>query len=261
MPLRAPSTRREKILLYGRFNSGKSRAWLSIADWREKTGAGFQMWVADTDDAWEAMRPSDGRWDEFVHVTHLDVDDYRPWIDWARKTKAECSRDDWVVVDLHKARDAAEEYFWVQQGEDLLADVYLRNQQAVESKGKEGELRGGAYGARWAVIRQYYNAFHSPVMNSGCHVLVLAHADEIREYHPAEIRNTYRVGWVPQGRADLANSFNTVLFAAQVADRWTLTTVRERGPIDESRVHLRGEQVDDFVLSYLIPVGGWKVAG
>jgi len=256
--LRAPGTRRERILLYGRFNSGKSRAWQAIADWRERTGATFQMFVADTDDAWEAQRPSDGRWDDFVHVQHLDVDDYRPWIDWARKTKAECGRDDWVVVDLHKARDAAEGYYWEQQEGDLLADVYYRNQQAVESKGKEGELRGGAYGSRWAVIRKYYQAFHQPVINSGSHLLCLAHASEVREYHKAEIRNQYKVGWLPEGREDLANSFNSVLFAAQIADGWTLTTVRERGPIDESRLYLKGEKVDDFVLSYLFPVGGWR---
>ena len=256
--LRPPNGRREKILLYGRFNSGKSRAWQSVADWRERTGATFDMWVADTDDCWDAQRPADGRWDQFVHVTRLDVDDYRPWIDWARGVKQQCSRDDWVVVDLHKARDAAEGYYWETQEGDLLADVYYRNQLNVESKGREGEARGGAYGSRFQVIKKYYDAFHSSVMGSGCHILCLAHADEVREYHKPEVRNQYRVGWKPEGREDLPNMFNTVLFASQVADSWVLTSVREKGPIDGSRELLKGSTVDDFVVTYLFGVAGWR---
>lgn len=257
MTLHAPHARRERILAYGRSNSGKSSMWLNLAQWREDTGAEWDIYVADTDAAWDAMRPEDGSYDPFVHVTQLDVEDYRPWVTWAQDTKKAVNPDDWVVVDVHRAWEASEIHYFGPL--DILAEMAEKHRQFTQGD-KAGESMGGAYGGRWAARRRWYNAFHVPVVTAPCNVLCVAHADEIREYHSAEVRAQYKVGWKPDGSDDLPNMFHTLLFCAEIPDGWVYTTVREKGPVgDGRRKMLKGAEVEGFVESYLMPVGGWRL--
>ena len=259
--LHAPHPRRERPLIYGRFNSGKSSCWLSVADWSERTDADITIHLGDTDHAWDAMRPIDGSLDRIVQVTDLDINDYRPWLDWTKKTRENVRPEDWVVVDMiDKAWTAAQGHYWAQMtGDDVLAEVYLRNQQALASKGREGEYMAGDHGANWGIINKFYNAFFQAVINMPCHVMCIAPATEVRENEKPEIRNQFKVGWKPVGQKDLPHGFHTVLFAAEATEgKWIYTTIRERGPIGQKRQMLKGEEVVGFVETYLFGVAGWR---
>jgi hypothetical protein len=264
MSLRPPSNRRERSIVYGRFDSGKSHAWLSIAEWIHNTGSTARMYVADTDNSWEAMRPSDGHLDEIIQVTDLDVTDYRPWLEWVAKTKTVINREDWVVVDMiDDTYGAAQTFYWDSMApDDLLADIYLRNQQNINSKGSEGESMAGAHGGNWGVIYKYYFAFITPIVNMKCNVLCCARAKEVSKEDKPEIVNSYPVGWRPAGPGafdkDLAHSFLTVIFAAKTPRGWIYTTIREKGPVGETRGLLKGEIVDDYVQTYLFGIAGWR---
>lgn len=257
MTLHAPTHRREKILAYGQFNSGKSSMTLSLAQWRADTGADWHIHLADTEGAWEAM--DNGLYGDFVHVTPLDVEDYAPWITWVRDTKKNAGPDDWVIVDVHRAWDASEVHYFGPL--NILAQIHEANQKSIETAGKEGKPMGGAYGSKWGVRRRWYEAFHLPLTSMPCHTIAMAHADELREYHNQDVRDTYKVGWKPEGPDDLPNLFHTVLFCAQAGGEWVYTTVREKGPVGRTRKLLKGAVVDregGFVQGYLLGVAGWR---
>jgi hypothetical protein len=61
---------------------------MSIAHWIRDTNSKAKVYVGDTDNSWEAMRPSDGSLDDIVLVTDLDVNDYRTWTQWAKKLRS-----------------------------------------------------------------------------------------------------------------------------------------------------------------------------
>lgn len=259
--LHAPSSRRERALIFGRSNAGKSSALLAIAQWRLDTAATFNIYLGDTDHAWDAMRRDE--YDPFVSVADLDINDYRPWLEWVKKVRENIGRDDWVCVDMiDKAWEAAQSHYWQQMSpDDVLADIYLRNQVEVNKgagKGNSDNMMAGSHGANWGIINKFYNAFYQSVINLPCHVLCIAPAAEVRDDEKPEVKNQFKVGWKPKGQKDLPHGFHTVIFAAETPSKWIYTTVRERGPIGSGRQMLLGEPVEDFVMSYLIPIAGWR---
>jgi hypothetical protein len=128
----------------------------------------------------------------------------------------------------------------------------------VWAEKSKGEI-SGAHGENWGIINKYYNAFFQTIINMPCHVLCVAPASELREDDKPETKAQFKVGWKPQGQKDLPHGFHTVLFAAETPQGWVYTTVRERGPIGrEGRKYLKGEKVEDFVMTYLVGVAGWK---
>lgn len=261
MPLKAPSSRRERILGYGRSGSGKSSMWLAIANWIEDTGSNAKIHLGDTDKAFDAVADYP-EITKTVEVTDLDVNAFDEWMTWAKLTKGIVTPDDWVVVDMiDKAWLGAQTHFWYQMsGGDPLADIYLKNQQAIESRGQEGEYMGGAHGANWGIINKYYGAFFQQVISMPCHVLCVAPAKEIRPDAKEEEKAQWKIGWAPQGQKDLAHGFHTVLFSAETPMGWIYTTIRERGPIGRpGRQYLKGAKVEDFVQSYLMGVAGWHL--
>jgi hypothetical protein len=259
--MKAPSGRRERVLLYGRSGSGKSSAWLSLASWAEDTDTALTIHLGDTDHAYDAVADIP-EISSHVSCTDLDVNEYPQWLEWAKETRVKVSRDDWVVVDMiDKAWLGAQTHFWYQMSNgDPLADVYLRNQKAIDSKGEDGEYMGGSHGANWGIINKYYGAFFQQVVSMPCHVMCIAPAAQIRDDSKPEEKNQWKIGWKPQGQKDLPHGFHTVLFAAETADRgWVYTSIRERGPIGRvGRRMLKGERVEDFVVTYLMGVAGWR---
>jgi hypothetical protein len=257
MPLHGPERRRERVLIYGRPGSGKSSAWTDLALWRERTKASWRIHLADTDHAWEAMDP-DGRFDDFLTVKDLSVNDFHTWPKWAKDTAAVVARDDWLVVDMiDKAWEGAQNFYWDQVGDGAsLADIFLRNQTDDKFH------MAGDHGANWGVINKYYASFYQTIVNANCNVMCIAPAKEVGDSEKAAVKAQYKVGWKAQGQKDLLHGFHTVLFAAEAGEgKWVYTTVKERNPPgQEGRKMLKGEKVNGFVTTYLVGVAGWRMA-
>lgn len=259
MPLHPPNSRKERLLVYGRSGAGKSSTWLSVANWALDTDADTVIHLGDTDHAWDAMRYEDI--EPYISVTDLDINEYPDWLTWTRTVREKVKPSDWVVVDMiDKAWTAAQTHFWYQMsGGDPLGEIYLRNQQAIVTKGEQGEYMGGAHGANWGVINKFYGAFFQAVIAMPCHVLCIAPAAEIRQDSPPAERDQWKIGWKPQGQKDLPHGFHTILFAAETPRNYIYSTVKERGPIGRpTRPLLKGEEVQDFVTTYLMKIGGWR---
>ena len=255
------SNRLERILSYGRSDSGKSSMWVSIASWLADTETGNRVWLGDTDNAWDAMG-----YDEIESVVKPSrVTDYISALRWAKSLRVD--RNDWVCLDLaDKAWPWAQEHYFSQYmpDDDLsLGDIYLRNQLAMERK-EGGEGMAGAHGGNWGVIYKYYHGLVNILLNQPCHVLFIAAARELRADTKAAIVAQYKnVGFYPAGppnENELAHSFHTVLYCAETPINWLYTTIKERGPINKpSRRMLKAEPVSDFVATYLFKVAEWQL--
>lgn len=266
--LSAPTDRRERILIYGESGSGKSSAWVSIADFVAKTRSPAVLHVLDTDHAWEAM--SDPSFKERVVAHNVDVGDFKTWTPLLRDIRKELKPDDWLIVDMiDKAWTGAQSWFWESvSGESDLGNVYLR------SRTDDNVDIGGAYGANWGDINRLYDSFMSMLISAPCHILAVTPADLIyvdkRSGLPANANDTdiIRFKYKPAGQKRLRHAFHTVLLAREICNikgdsEWNLTTVKERGPIGKGkRVELKGEPVTagmGFVGAYLVKIAGWKL--
>lgn len=260
-----PTNRRERLLIYGRSNSGKSSCWLSVASWIADTGSKERVYLGDTDNAWDAM--SYPEIEPVVSATHTT--NYIEGLKWAKSLREQVSRDDWAVFDLaDKAWPWSQEhYFSTVSGDDefLLGDVYLKNQLAI-NKEAGGESMGGSHGANWGIIYKYYHGFVNAVLNLPCHVMFVAAAKELRpDSRPTIVAQYKDLGFYPAGppnENELAHNFHSVIYCAETVRGWVYTSVKERGPINKpKRAMLKGKDVteSDFVQEYLIPIAGWRL--
>ncbi len=254
-----PNNRRERILLFGPWSSGKSSAWLNVAQWIKKTGGDSKLYVVDTDRAWEAMDP--GGLENVVFV--YDAQSFPEMKEAAREIHAKATRDDWFVFDVVDRlwAKAQEDYFENLTDGDF--DEFL-----TESR-KQGENIGGEWGANWGIINKKYNMVAEKLFGFRGHVLACTHETEVRQPKrdgtggdSERIRATYtRLGVRPAGQKDLGGIFHTVLYMQErkLGEEWVMTTAKDRGPVGESkREYLRGVGVGQFAMDYLMKVCGWR---
>jgi hypothetical protein len=266
MSLHPSSIRRERILLFGPSGAGKSSAWTSWADWHQKTGAKGLFYVMDTDRAWEAMRPVDGRLDHvIVHSPLTDWDDYKPAFNKALHL---ATKDDVLVVDMvDKAWSKAQTGFTEKAFGQDIDEFFIQLR-------KSNDRFGGDYGTNWQTVNAVYGQVMDVIQNKWPgHVVACAPSVELRQPDQKTgkggdssvvLREFGRIGRKPQGQKDLPHAFHTVLFMEESPSGWVINTAKERNPPglkegDEGyRRYLVGEKVSDFVRTYLFGVAGWK---
>lgn len=264
MPLHPPSSRRERILVFGEAGSGKSSTWVSIADWLERTRSKDKVYALDTDAAWEGMRPEDGSLDARVLVSNLDAQEFDPWRPEARRVRGLVSRDDWVVLDMAmKAWRAPQDAYWKAKQGESFADAFA----AAVIADDLGEL-SGHHGTNWGAINKLYADFMDVVLSMPCHVLCVTGTKQLqteREGKTVRVKAGDKewegIGKKPSGQGELSHAFHTIIYCQEkkLGETWTYTTVKERGPIGRpKREYLKGEHVQDFVTTYLIKVAKWR---
>lgn len=267
MSLHIDSPRRERILLYGQEGSGKSHAWVSVAEWIKKTKSSAKVHVIDTDAAWDALRPEDGRLDDVVVAYPItEWDDY----DVVKKIRENATPDDWYVLDVVTSlwTDAQEGFFQKAFGEEL--DAFFMAAQIA------GESPGGEWGSNWVQIRRMYQRVMGSLQRYPGNVIACAYAGEVKTpgkkrdgssmprtpFHDTpEIEEKYgRYGWKPLGgssKENIGHNFHTVVFMAETSKGWRMSVTKDRGDRDKVKGELQGVVVTDFVLSYLFKQG-WR---
>jgi ABC-type dipeptide/oligopeptide/nickel transport system ATPase component len=256
MGLHAPGPRRERILVFGESGSGKSSTWTSIAEWMVKTGSGDTMYVTDTDKAWEAMRPVDGRLDKTCSVDDArNYSQIKASLDRALKLG---STNDWLVVDMiDQLWVRSQRHYFDEAMESDLGDFFL------EAK-KGGPSVAGEYGTNWNVINKLYGDLTLRIYDFPGHVLCCTPAGDLRQPNrdgkggdDVKVRQMFnRVGMKPEGQKALPFLFHTIILTQEASTDWRLTTVKDR-----QRERVVGKVVTEgggFPMSYLIPTAGWK---
>jgi hypothetical protein len=252
-------------MVYGRSGSGKSSTWASLAQWIADTDTNSHVHLGDSDNAYSAI----GHPDIEPVVTASHITDYTSALQWARKTRDNVSRDDWVIADMiDKFWPWAQEYFFkLKYGDDdlMLGDVYLQNHIDMDKPvGERGTGMAGAHGSNWGDIYKFYHGLLNMVLNMPCHVLGVAACKEIRKDTQAAVIAQYKdVGFYPAGPSndnELAHNFHSVIYCAETPRDWRYTSIKEMGPINKpKRAMMKGVKVDDFVVTYLMKVGDWKI--
>src|SRR5215471_2041821 len=264
--LSAPSSRRERILVYGEANRGKSSAWVSLALWLKKTKSGAKVYLLDSDDAYEAMWCAE--LDGAVEVHPIDVNEMEKWPEVLAGIKLKAKADDWLVFDMiDKLWTGAQAYFWEQEGTGSLGAVYMRSMTDA------GFNIGGDWGKNWDAINKLKDDVMWVYLNTRCHKMACTTAGTV--YVDAKSGLATRADdekyvsfkLKPRRHPRIAHEFHTILLAREIPGKgdseWNLTTVKERGPIGMAkRTELRGEKVTaagGFVQAYLLKVAGWKL--
>ncbi len=259
MAIHPTQTRRERILCYGPPGSGKSKSWRDIADWIYKTKATAHVYACDSDNAWEAQCPSDDHLDGIVTVANMRTwDDYKGNLEeWGKKA----SREDWLVLDMghHMWSKTQEAFFDKAFGKDI--DEFF-----LEAR-KTGTNVGGEYGVNWNVINKMYGKLVDYLREWPGNLLVCCPAEDIHLPDPKgrggddpKVLSLFgKFGVKPTGQKNLPYEVHTVLLCQQSPDGWVMSTVKERTSPEQPREYLAGEKVTDFVSTYLIKVGQWRL--
>lgn len=260
--MKASTPRRERTLVYGRSNAGKSSTWLDVANWFATTETPNRIHLGCTDFAWQSMRHE--VIEPYVDCTDLDPLDFMGWVDWARRLRGEVDPDDWVVLDRTDILwEVAQETVERKRGHDLLADVKFENLRAIETRNAEGELMGGAHGSNWGLIKSYYSSVLQPFINVPCHVMAVCDAKEINKADDAYDLQVaqWKGNYKPAGEKNLPGLFRTWIFCQESPQGWRYTTKRDTVALGQPpRAQMQGQIVENgFVLDYLVPVCGWEL--
>jgi hypothetical protein len=237
---------KERILLAGDTNSGKSYAYMQIA--RRIQPQGKRMWIIDTDDT-APMFLAPGY--EFEDLYYENGGNVYPFYagDWPTIVKAanyiikHSENGDWVVIDLASTAYAlAQQYIAELKGLNLNDEVANRLGVLPGQK----KMGFGAFDAdTWALVTRTYEATMRPLVNSPkLNFIGLAHVTEMMTKAGRESREPIllfdQLGLKPTGVGKLVRMVNTcvVLWSVRPLDAnkesspkisRLMTVVKDRG--------------------------------
>ena len=230
-----PGSRRERILLFGGFGTGKSEAATRVLERALHPEA--RLWITDTERAYEALVDLD---DHRVEFTDLTLEDWPAYVENANRTAREGDVDDWWVVD-----SATNSWEVVQQ--------YALDQGWESDQG----------GVDWVRVNREHMRLYRAYLSFRGHLLLTGRSKELARPQKSgksmESRQTVETygafGVKPAGQKDLGHvpPHTVLLMGKTKAGEWTITTVKDR-----KRAELDREPVRDFVRDYLVRVAGWR---
>lgn len=292
MPLHPSFPARERILGMGVGGSGKTRAWLTIAKKAEMLKSPGTFYVLDTDDAVERMvsgvnfailanrvqymryepaaRPkTPGQWviddsrgvveDPRLVVCVLDSwtgdSTWPQYVDFSKQYAKMVLNDDWIVVDLYNPAWGEVHDFYVDNIHKT--DVLSFYIAARDKKG--GALDGDK---DWSIINRMYREFVGPLARLRCHLFITTSVKAIQsEGNRADAKDVrilfQSTGVKPEGQKMTHHLTHTIIMFKEFAPgvyHMNVVKDRERPKTAEAIVH------NDFVMDYLLPHAGWKLA-
>jgi hypothetical protein len=265
--LTPPGKAPERIGIGGRDGSGKTKAWMEIADLSVRTGSPAKFHVIDTDFAVMRSMEEYPRIEEVVELH--EVMEWPEYEEAADKILKETSRErgDWVVSDLHNKAWASVQDFFTEEvfGQDAGA-YFLEARKAFETQDRKGKS-GSSFTVfdgwvDWQVINRMYRTWAMKVLfKHRCHVFLATGAEKLQTEGKAadskEDRMLYGdLGIKLSGQKHTGHEMHTVLIATHLtAERWTMSTVKDRS----GRQYWQGEEIHKFGMDYLRKVAGWTL--
>ena len=218
---------REKILLAGDTNSGKSfayvqeaeRCFIKEADLEPEKRTKFYM--IDTDDT-APKYFAEGR--SYAHLYFENGGNVYPfyvdsWPTFARAANyitREAKRGDWIIVDLASSAYAmAQEFIANLKGLNLDDEVVKR--MSAWSPGARKQGFGAFDGDTWGLVSRTYEASMRPLVNNsrGAHFVGLAHVTDMQTEAKRETREPIllfdQLGMKPSGVGKLTKLVDTAI--------------------------------------------------
>jgi len=267
---------RERVLVMGPYDAGKSHQWLTMAKWLRPTGA--QFYCIDSDDAIEYMLKEKKQFQGLsakdggnVHV-HAAYE-YDEFIAAQKKIAPLVVPQDWVILDMMEMPwKKTSDYFVLKLHEETKAEYLLDARKKMlavgdkTSKGKEAQLLSTALQGRkdWPVINAFYDEFIMPIVYQWkCHVYATTRADEISKDDDPETISLFKgIGLKPAGQKALGHQFHSIFLFTHTRGTkqrpkgtWHITTVKERG----DRPYFFEETLTDLYMQYMVDRAGWDI--
>lgn len=249
--LGSPSMRRERILVYGPWGSGKTTGWLNIALWAQRTGSPSRFYALDSDNALEAML--DGpTYGPLTNVEHRAIWEWPEFVEATNRYATVMSPDDWLIVDFAThAWDAVQEWYVNQMFKSDMADYFLE----MRKLGKGDKALDGW--KDYSVINMHYKRWMNAILHTAPgHKYLTAQVDKIGDKDDQSTRAQYSaVGLKPKGQKALGHVPHTVLLAQSLRPGEVyMTTVKDR-----EREPFEGLRVTEFAIDYLVQRAGWTL--
>jgi len=235
---------RERILLYGGTGSGKSFAWLTLANHYKDN----QFYCIDTDEAIARMKRY-----EFKDCNNIHIYNCKNWKDCESNLysiQQVVKSTDWLIIDmLDTCWDYVQSYFVKEVFNKKIDDYFVEARRGTApGSTKLQALKGWV---DWVVINKIYQDFINSVMyNMSCNVLVTAKAvklDNTEDDTTADIFSI--VGYRPDGEKRNSYRVHTVIYLNHMFDGYHITTVKDRGrkPFDNEILKNFAEQYSKII--------------
>src|SRR5690606_8084923 len=139
---------------------------------------------------------------------------------------------------------------------DSLANVLLQARKNYKGTGDQFKVAKMEL-MQWDLVKKEYARFWRTIKRWKGHMALTAEAKQIGywEKDDADAQRTYgRIGYFPNGQDKIRHAMATTLYLAHPkGDRWTMTTVKDRG-----REEMDKAELEDFAEDYLVEVAGWR---
>lgn len=249
-------TSRERILLYGREDTGKTYSWLTIA----ATLPDVTFYCIDTDDTTERMLE-----DEFNDVQNVDAILVNDWSEFRAETldvieeinetqDKNTPREElpWLVVDMADVTWDWVQGFFTEEAFDQDIDQYFLEARKEQSK-KSGKLNPFEGWTDWQVINRLFQKIWVPLTRGkNYHLLLTAKVQDVAG--AKETKDLYQeLGNMPAGEKRMGHRVHTILQMKNNSNGWFMATAKDRG-----RDHVMGVPIEDFAQDYLKDVAGWE---
>lgn len=268
---------RERQVLYGAGNSGKSTAILTLAR-RYSLG---HIHVMDVDDAWDFMLYEDEESNKKLldrgnytihHIKSNDWDGDRGHLKVIKEIANEIEKGDIFVYDkINSGWGAVQDWYDHNVFGVGHADYYMKMRQMLEDerekskdKGEKGKRTEPLYDQLrdWGPINAQYRLLYEAMydITERAHMFILTDAASINEKDDGDMKKSCQpFGAKPAGQKALFGWPHTVLYFEHDMREHTfeMSQVKDRG----SRLTNQIEEVewDDFTKTYLGPIAGWKM--
>jgi hypothetical protein len=171
MPFHAPGDFKELILAYGGPGSGKTTAWMGIADLSLKTKSDAHFWVIDNDNSTiKAITNPTGSFHNLTANTTIwrpkSFDEYEAIND---TILSEAKPNDWVIVDMLSNVWEGMPDWWHQNVFGESPWDYWKSVRKEILSGEKDRSFGGDSGVDWQYIGKVYRAWEKALtMNPPC---------------------------------------------------------------------------------------------
>lgn len=251
--------RAERLLLVGSWGSGKTTAYMKIAEWLHRTESPAQMFILDPD--------FKARLDPNAQLPNIHIyDDLEHWTDYKAtivkvRSEAQPGRGDWLVVDMmDKVWEAAQAGYVEQTFGVEVDDFYVawrKSNVKDADEGKGGNPYDADWGKDWQAINRLYDGFVFNLTRFPGNVLMTTSpviVDEKNERNREHLRMYGKFGVKPGGQKRLGHVAADCLLLSQTANGWVYTQMRGTG-----RSEFKAEKLNDFVMNYLCGKAGWAL--
>ena len=267
------TTRREKILVFGSFKTGKSFLWLDLANTYWKSGnLEPTFYVIDTDFGVGKML------DEGYQ--HLEDDgmlkvynpmDFTELMEASRDIYKKAKRGDWIVIDMiNYPWEEAQTFYTNNVFGDNMENYFVQMRKEVVAKdGHDKRSYGGYEGTDWGFITKIYKQFEFPLtMKSLANVFGVTEERKLdggRGDSPDKLKQFKAAGGMaPVGQKGIGHRFDTIArMTRRTNGQRQLTIVGDKGreesywaKQDNTIINI-DEPPRVFARRYLVDVAGW----